>query len=89
MVHMLVQHKVEEFGKWKPIYDGHQEARAAAGLKDLHLWHNIDDPNEIVLLFEISNVEKAKAFVQSPDLKERMAAAGVSSTPDILLLSTS
>ncbi len=46
MVHMLVRHKVEEFGKWKPIYDEHQEARAAAGLKDLHLWHNIDDPNE-------------------------------------------
>jgi hypothetical protein len=89
MVHMLVRHKVEEFGKWKPIYDEHQEARAAAGLKDLHLWHNIDDPNEIVLLFEISDVEKAKAFVQSPDLKERMAAAGVISTPDILFLSTS
>jgi hypothetical protein len=40
-------------------------------------------------LFEISDVEKAKAFVQSPDLKERMAAAGVISTPEILFLSTS
>ncbi len=89
MVYMLGRHKVEDFGKWKTIYDEHQEARAAAGLKDLHLWHNIDDPNEIVLLFEVSDVEKAKAFIQSPDLKERMAAAGVISTPDILFLSTS
>jgi hypothetical protein len=89
MVHMLVRHKVEDFGKWKPNYDGHQEARAAAGLKELHLWHNLDDPNEIVLLFEVSEVEKARAFAESKDLKERMAAAGVISTPEILFLSSS
>ena len=86
MAHMLVRHKVQDFRQWKPAYDAHQQDRAAAGLKDLHLWHNIDEPDEIVLLFEISDVEKAKAFVESKDLKERMKTARVTATPDILFL---
>jgi hypothetical protein len=40
-------------------------------------WHSVDDPNEIIVLFEASDVGKAKAFAASPDLKERMTAAGV------------
>jgi hypothetical protein len=88
MVHVLVRHKVQDFDKWKPAYDAHQQARAAAGLQELHLWHNIDDPNEIVLLFEAADVEEAKAFARSSDLKERMRDAGVMGAPDIFFLSS-
>jgi len=84
---MLIRHKVEDFDKWKPLYDDHRSAREAAGLKDLHLWRNEDDSNEVVLLFESSDAVKAKAFVNSPDLKEKMQAAGVQGPPDIAFLS--
>jgi hypothetical protein len=84
---MLIRHKVQDFGKWKPAYEAHRQARAAAGLKDLHLWRNVDHPNEIILLFEASDVAKAKAFATSQDLKERMTAAGVMGPPDIVFLS--
>ena len=89
MAHMFIRHQVQDFDKWKPAYDSHQQARAAAGLKELHLWHNLDAPNEIVLLFEVSDVKQARAFAESKDLKERMAAAGVINTPEILFLSSS
>jgi len=89
MAHLLIRHQVQDFDKWKPAYDSHQQARAAAGLKELHLWHNLDAPNEIVLLFEVSDVKQARAFAESKDLKERMAAAGVINTPEILFLSSS
>jgi hypothetical protein len=88
MPHMLIRHKVKDFGKWKPAYDAHRQARAAAGLKDLHLWHNVDDPKEIFLLFEASDVAKAKAFATSKDLKEKMTAAGVTGRPEIFFLSS-
>jgi hypothetical protein len=84
---MLIRHKVQDFDKWKPLFDGHREDRAAASLKDLHLWRNIDDPNEIVILFEVSDMAKAKAFAESADLKERMRTAGVMDSPDIFFLS--
>jgi hypothetical protein len=88
MAHMLIRHRIQDFSTWKPAYDAHQQARKAAGLKDLHLWRNVDDPNEIVLLFEASDVAKAKAFAASSDLKEKMTAAGVIGSPDIIFLST-
>jgi hypothetical protein len=87
MTQMLIRHTVRDFAKWKPAYDAHRSARQAAGLKDLHLWRNVDNPNDVVLLFEVSDVSKAKAFAASPDLKQAMTNAGVTGAPDIVLLS--
>lgn len=87
MAHMLVRHKVSDFDKWKLVYEEHRSAREAAGLKDLHLWRNEGDPNEIILLFEMSDVVKAENFANSPDAKEKMQAADVQGPPDIVFLS--
>ena len=89
MVHILIRHKVADFGKWKPVYEDHRFAREAAGLKDLHLWRNEGDPTEIIVLFEASDLAKAKEFIGSSDLKEKMQAAGVQGAPDIMFLSES
>ena len=87
MAHMLIRHRVQDFDKWKSAYADHQTARGAAGLKDLRLWHNTDDPNDIFLLFEAADVAKAKAFASSADLKEKMISAGVIGKPEIFFLS--
>jgi hypothetical protein len=87
MAHMLVRHKVADFDKWKSVYEDHRSAREAAGLRDLHLWRNEDDPSEVLLLFEVSDVEKAKRFAGSPDAKEKMETAGVQELPDVVFLS--
>jgi len=63
---MLVRHRVEDFGTWKPIYESRQQARASAGLTDLHLWQNGDDLHEIFMLFEASDLSKARAIAASP-----------------------
>ncbi len=86
MVHILIRDKVADFGKWKPLYEDHRSAREAAGLKELHLWRNEGDPTEIIVLFEASDLAKAKEFMGSSDLKEKMQAAGVQGAPDIVFL---
>jgi hypothetical protein len=68
VVHLIVRHTVQDFAKWKPVYDADRSARQAAGLKDLFLWRNADKPNELVLLFEVSDIAKAKAFTMTPNL---------------------
>jgi hypothetical protein len=87
MDHVMIRHKVADFAKWKPAFDGHRSMRQAAGLTDLHLWRNADDPNEVISVFEVSDVAKAKEFASSSDLKETMQTAGVIGAPDILFLS--
>jgi len=86
IMHMLVRHKVADFAKWKPVYDAHSSARQKAGLKEEHLFRNAEDPNEVVLLFSMEDVDKAKAFAASDDLREAMKKSGVSDKPDVYFL---
>jgi hypothetical protein len=86
MNYILIRHKVADFGKWKPGYDGHASTRTAAGLKEEHLLRNIDNPNEVILLFSAQDLNKAKAFAASDDLRERMQQIGVIDKPDIYFL---
>jgi uncharacterized protein YeaO (DUF488 family) len=86
MTHILVRHKVADFAKWKPAYDAHLAARQKAGLREKNLLRSVDNPNEVVLLFEAEDLKKAQAFSESSDLSEAMQKAGVVGQPDILFL---
>ncbi len=86
MAHMLIRHRVADFDKWHAEYLDHGPVRIAAGLTDLHLWRNLENPEEVYILFGISDMENAKAFVASEDLKEKMQSAGVLEVPDIVFL---
>ena len=85
-MHILVRHKVADFAKWKPIYDAHLSARQNGGLKEEHLFRNADDPNEVFLLFSAEDLDKAKAFTASDDLRQAMEKSGVSDKPDVYFL---
>jgi hypothetical protein len=86
MQYVLVRHKVADFSKWKPAYDAHLGARQKAGLKEKHLLRNMENPNEVILLFEAEDVQKVKEFANSSGLRE-MQNAGVIDKPDIYFLS--
>jgi hypothetical protein len=86
MNYILIRHKVADFGKWRPTYDAHASARAAAGLKEERLLRNIDSPNEVILLFSAQDLNKAKEFARSDDLRQKMQQAGVTDKPDVWFL---
>jgi len=86
MPHLLVRHKVSDFSKWKSAYDAHSPARTAGGLKEEHLLRNMNDPNEVILLFEVKDLAKAQAFSASANLREAMQDAGVVDKPDLYFL---
>lgn len=84
--YMLVRHKVRDFNEWKIGYDGHRPKREAAGLTEVQLLRNAQDPNEIVALFEARDLDDARAFATSEELKETMQKVGVVDKPDIYFL---
>lgn len=84
--YMLVRHKVRDFSEWKRGYDAHAPKRLEAGLTDRHVLRGADDPNEVIVLFEARNLDGAKAFAESADLRETMQKAGVVDRPDIYFL---
>ena len=81
MTYLLVIHKVADFTNWKKGYDDSLAARQQAGLKERYLLRNVDDANEVILLHEAEDLQKAKEFVSSPDLREMMQQSGVLGEP--------
>lgn len=86
MQYIVIRHKVEDYDKWKKMYDGEGSRSKAKGSKGARLFHNADDPNELVVLLKWDDLEKARSYVQSEELKEAMRRGGVSGKPDILIL---
>ena len=62
---VLIRHKVRDFSEWKRGYDAHLPKRTEAGLTEKHLLRGANDPNEVVLLLEAKDQNRAKAFVES------------------------
>jgi heme-degrading monooxygenase HmoA len=86
MSHFLVMHTVEDYKKWKVAFDGDAANRKAGGGKGGTLFRNADNPNNIVILWEWESAEKARAFAQSPALRETMQRAGVVGMPTMIFL---
>lgn len=84
--YMLIRHKVRDFSEWKRGYDAHLPKRVGAGLTEKHLLRGAQEPNEVILLFEVKDLNRAKTFAESADLRETMQRVGVVDKPDIYFL---
>jgi hypothetical protein len=86
MPFLLIRHKVEDFAKWRPAYDSHLPSRQQAGLAEKYLLRNMANPNEVVILFTVDDIDKARDFIGSSGLRQAMQNAGVLGQPDICFL---
>jgi quinol monooxygenase YgiN len=86
MVHVLVRHKVSDYNRWKEAFDSHLNTRKRAGETGFRLFHNEEDPRDITLLLDWETVEEARKFINSEELRDAMAKAGVVGAPEVLYL---
>lgn len=80
---VIMTHKVKDWSAWKKEFDSHKQIRIDAGLSDRVVGHFVDDTHMVTLVFAITDLAKAKAFMASKDLKDKMAAAGVEGPPTV------
>jgi heme-degrading monooxygenase HmoA len=83
---LLIRHKVEDYAAWKAAFDEHGTARRANGSQGGRLFRGAADPNEVVVLLGWDDLDRARWFADSDDLREAMAQAGVADRPDIWFL---
>lgn len=76
-----VTHKVKDWDAWKKEFDTHKQARMDAGLTDRSVGYEVGDNHMVTMVFAVSDMKKAKDFMNSKDLKDKMAAAGVEGPP--------
>jgi hypothetical protein len=80
---LTIVHTCKDFAAWKSAYDADAPHRAAAGLTELSLGREMNDPNVIGLIFGVTDRVKAKAFLESDRLRQVMAQAGIVGAPTI------
>jgi len=84
--YMLCRNKVADFTQWKRVFDSHAEAQRQSGLHLKHLWRGLDHPNEVFMLFEVTDIDKARSFIASPSVPDAQRQSGVVEKPDIFFM---
>ena len=83
---LLIRHKVADYATWKPVFDEHGSTRAANGSQGGRVFQSKSDPDEVFILLEWDDLERADLFVLSDDLSEAMVRAEVAERPDVWIL---
>jgi hypothetical protein len=86
--YVLVRAKVQDFESWKTAYDSHFSVRQTYGLTEEHVLREADDPNDVTLLFKASSLDRAKAFMADPAVREVIQKSGMVGLPDIHFLNS-
>lgn len=80
---LAINHDVEDYARWKAVFDEFPPKRGGALFHRIN--RSVDDPSNITVVAGFDTTEAARAFVASPDVREAMHRAGVTSTPRIEL----
>jgi len=80
---LVVRHKVANFDKWLPGYEGNDSMRTANGLHKYIIARGVEDSNTVLVAMIMDDVNKAKAMTGSKELKDVMKKAGVVGPPTI------
>ncbi len=82
-VRVMIRIKIKDWDAWKKSFDDHKQARMDAGLTDRVISYTVGDNHHVSLVFAVADLDKAKAFMKSDDLKNKMKESGVEGAPDI------
>ena len=81
MTTMFVRHTVNDYGSWKRIYDEVAPLRKQKGVTAASVHRDANDPDTVFITHQFANMEAAKAFASSEELKSALAKAGVKGSP--------
>jgi len=83
---IIVNHKVKDYAKWRPIYDADAKRRQTYGFKNTRVYRAADDPNNIFIVADVTDTSLVLKMKDDPDLAAKMAEGGVISEPTISVL---
>jgi quinol monooxygenase YgiN len=87
MATLFAKHTVNNYGNWKRVYDEFASLRKEMGVTGASVHRSAEDPNTLIVIHQFKDLNAAKAFANSEELKSAMANAGVQGAPEIWLSS--
>ena len=83
MVRIFVRHKVSDFASWKKGYDAAEPIRQRFGCSDAAIFQVPGDPTDVIVTHDFPDAASAHGFMDVPELRSAMEAAGVVSEPEV------
>ena len=83
MARMFIRHKVNDYAKWRKVYDDFEATRTEMGEVGDSVFQLAGDPNDVTVIHDFDSVDKAQALLESSELREAMRKAGVEGQPDV------
>jgi L-rhamnose mutarotase len=77
-----VRHRVEDYSKWKDVFDSMAEFRRSHGWKGYRIFA-IEGDNHLLVMEEFETEDQIREALRSDYVREAMGRAGVSDEPDI------
>ncbi len=82
---IIIKHQVENFKEWKKLFDDSDGMRKLFGEKEVKIFRDTENENEVAILFDWDDPKKILEYAQSKELKMAMELAGVIDTPRIYI----
>ena len=86
MATVILNHRIEDYSKWRPIFDSDNPRRVNAGMKNEKVFRGVDDPNNIYIIADVADPSSTAKMMEDPDLAAKMKEAGVISKPTVTVL---
>lgn len=82
-VWMIVTHEVVDYQHWKPVHDRSASIKRNFGWKKCAVFAVDGNRNHVMVMEQFASLDRARAYADSTELRDEMAASGVSSNPEI------
>ncbi len=80
MLHLLTRRKVSDYDRWWAFHQSFIPERRQAGLEERNVFRNLNDPDEVFVLYAFHDLMKAEEYVArlaQPSLQEQAGIVGI------------
>ena len=83
MARLVVKHRVANFESWKQVFDSMDGIRKEHGWLGHVVLRDANDPNVVMIVNHVRDLDGAKRYGSSQALRDGMAKGGVQGTPEV------
>jgi quinol monooxygenase YgiN len=89
MVYIIRRVNVADYDPWRADFDANESNRKSAGSTGVNqFYRDVENPNNVTLILEWDEADKAQAYLNDPNTKASMDAAGVTGRPMVVAVQT-
>jgi quinol monooxygenase YgiN len=84
---IAAQVTIADYAKWRPVFDKNKSLRDKAGLANVRVYRDADNPRELIVWSETSDATRAHEALNGAEMRTAMQEAGVVGPPKIHVIS--